>query len=139
STACPVSRCYSRPLHYLVLLLTMDRLEFLRSVVSLSRVLCRLSLVLRHLSLVPRCVSALFALVVVFRIRVLLLSLALTLCHCVLPLLHSVSLCRLLLRPLFLTVRNGSLTPFVLLVLLSRAFWPLLSLTLCLSPLMRCS
>ncbi|CAI7828199.1 unnamed protein product [Closterium sp. NIES-53] len=42
--------------------------------------------------------------------------------------------CRLLLRPLFLTVRTRSLTPFVLLVLLSRVFWPLLSLTLRLSP-----
>ncbi|CAI7845631.1 unnamed protein product, partial [Closterium sp. NIES-53] len=44
----------------------------LTSIVSLSRVLCRLSLVLR-------CLSALFTTVVAFRVRVLLLSLALTL------------------------------------------------------------
>ncbi|CAI7832885.1 unnamed protein product [Closterium sp. NIES-53] len=59
-----------------LLLLTLDRLEVLRSVVSLSRVLCRLSLDLRHLSLILRRLSALFALDVVF--CVLLLSLALT-------------------------------------------------------------
>ncbi|CAI7744296.1 unnamed protein product [Closterium sp. NIES-54] len=38
----------SRALHCLVLLLTLDRLEVLRSVVSLSRVLCRLCLMLRR-------------------------------------------------------------------------------------------
>ncbi|CAI7729048.1 unnamed protein product [Closterium sp. NIES-53] len=57
---------------------------------------------------------------VVFRVRVLLLSLALTLRLCVFPLLRSVSLCRLLLCPLFLPVRTQSLTPYVLLVQLSR-------------------
>ncbi|CAI7821694.1 unnamed protein product, partial [Closterium sp. NIES-54] len=54
-----------RPLHCLVLLLTLERLKVLRSVVSLSRVLCRLSLVLRHLIPVLRRLSALFALVIV--------------------------------------------------------------------------
>ncbi|CAI7759992.1 unnamed protein product [Closterium sp. NIES-53] len=51
--------------------------------------------------------------------------------------LHSVSHCHLLLRPLFLPVRTLRLTPYVLPVQLPRAFWPLLSLTLCLSPLLR--
>ncbi|CAI7925682.1 unnamed protein product [Closterium sp. NIES-54] len=60
----------SRPIRYLVLLLTLDWLEVLRSVVSLSLVLYRLCLVLRRLSI-------LFALVV-FRVRVFLLSQALT-------------------------------------------------------------
>ncbi|CAI7925240.1 unnamed protein product [Closterium sp. NIES-54] len=46
------SRSYRLPLHYLVLLLTLDRLEVVRSVVSLSLVLRHLSLVLCHLSLV---------------------------------------------------------------------------------------
>ncbi|CAI7795472.1 unnamed protein product [Closterium sp. NIES-53] len=43
----------------------------------------------------------------------------------------AVSLCCFLLRPLFLQVRTLRLTPYVLLVHLSRVFWPLLSLTLC--------
>ncbi|CAI7830033.1 unnamed protein product, partial [Closterium sp. NIES-54] len=59
------SRSYNQPLHCLVLLLTLDRLEDLRSVVSLS-------LVLRHLILVLSHLSALFALVGVFRVSVLL-------------------------------------------------------------------
>ncbi|CAI7887752.1 unnamed protein product [Closterium sp. NIES-54] len=44
----------SRPLHCLVFLLTLDRLEVLRSVVSLSLVLCCLSLVLKRLSALGR-------------------------------------------------------------------------------------
>ncbi|CAI5464429.1 unnamed protein product [Closterium sp. Yama58-4] len=48
----------------------------------------------------------LFALVPVFLVPLLLLSPALTLWHFVLPLFHSVSPCRLLLRPLFRTFRT---------------------------------
>ncbi|CAI5526070.1 unnamed protein product [Closterium sp. Naga37s-1] len=93
-TSC--SRRYSQPPHCLLLLLTLSRLEVLQSVVSLCLVLPRL--------------FALFALVVVFRDRVLLLSPARTIWHFVLPLFHSVSPYRLLLRPLWMTDRTLSLT-----------------------------
>ncbi|CAI7744609.1 unnamed protein product [Closterium sp. NIES-53] len=59
------------------------------------------------LSLVLPCLLKLFALVVLFLVRVLLLSPALTLWHFVLPLFHCEFPCRLLLRPLFLTVRTS--------------------------------
>ncbi|CAI7784865.1 unnamed protein product, partial [Closterium sp. NIES-54] len=55
----------------------------------------------------------------------------------VLPVRHSVSLCRLLPSPLFLPLLTRRLTPFVLPVLLSRVSLPLWSLTLLLSPLLR--
>ncbi|CAI7893487.1 unnamed protein product, partial [Closterium sp. NIES-53] len=84
----PQPPSYSPPPHCLLLLLTLVRQEVLRSVVSMSLVLRRLFVLL--------------ALVIVVRVSVLLLSLARTRWLCVLPLLRSVSLCRLLLRPLFL-------------------------------------
>ncbi|CAI7912385.1 unnamed protein product [Closterium sp. NIES-53] len=61
------SRCYSQPPHCLLLLLTLSRPEVLQSVVSLYLVL--------------PCLLAPFALVVVFRVRVLFLSLAPTIWH----------------------------------------------------------
>ncbi|CAI5958466.1 unnamed protein product [Closterium sp. NIES-64] len=75
------------------------------------------------------CLLPLLALVVESRVSVLLLSQAHTIWHYVLPLLHSVSLCRLLRRPLFLRLLTRSPTPFVLPVLLSRVscyccHWP---------------
>ncbi|CAI5521608.1 unnamed protein product, partial [Closterium sp. Naga37s-1] len=53
---------------------------------------------------------ALFALVVVFLVRVLLLYPALTLLHFVLPLFHCEIPCRLLLRPFFRTFLTLCLT-----------------------------
>ncbi|CAI7846492.1 unnamed protein product, partial [Closterium sp. NIES-53] len=110
-------------LPYLLLLPTLVLLEVLLSVV-------RLRLALRRL-------LALLTLVVALVVRVLLRSLAHTRWHYVLPLLLCVSRCRLLLRPLFLPFLTRSRTPFVLPVLLSRAFWLLLSLTLLWRPLLR--
>ncbi|CAI7802507.1 unnamed protein product [Closterium sp. NIES-54] len=91
--------------HCLLLLLTLRRPEVLQSVVSLCLVLPRL--------------FVLFALVVVFLVSVLILSPARTIWYFVLPLFHSMSPCRLLLRSHWLTDRTLSLTYFVLLVLLA--------------------
>ncbi|CAI7738228.1 unnamed protein product, partial [Closterium sp. NIES-53] len=91
---------YSLPPHSLLVLPTLVLQEVLLSVVSLTRVL--------------RSLFALLALVVVFHVRVLLQSLARIRWHCVLPLRHSMSLCHLLLRPLFLPLLTRRLTPFVL-------------------------
>ncbi|CAI7828042.1 unnamed protein product [Closterium sp. NIES-53] len=102
-----------RPRPYFVPLL---RQTLLQSVVSLSLVLPRL--------------FALFALVVGFLVRVVLLSLAPTLWHFDLPLFYCVFLCLLLLSPLFLPSLTLSLTSLVLPVPLSLVSSPLLSLTL---------
>ncbi|CAI7760801.1 unnamed protein product [Closterium sp. NIES-53] len=77
------SRRYGQPLHCLLLLLTLSRPKVSLSIVSQCLVLPRL--------------PAVFSLIVVFRVRVLLLSPACTIWHFVLPLFHSVSPCRLLL------------------------------------------
>ncbi|CAI7915469.1 unnamed protein product, partial [Closterium sp. NIES-53] len=86
-----------RPPHYLLPLLTLSSPAVLQSVVSLRLVLSRL-----------------FALLVAFLVRVLLLSPARTLSHFVLPLFYCVFLCLLLLSPLFLRSLTLSLTALVL-------------------------
>ncbi|CAI7812207.1 unnamed protein product [Closterium sp. NIES-54] len=80
--------CWNQLPHCLLLLLTLSRPEVLWSIMSLCLVLPRL--------------FALFALVVRFLVRVLLLSPEPPLWHFVLPLFHCMFLCRLLLSPLFL-------------------------------------
>ncbi|CAI7849134.1 unnamed protein product [Closterium sp. NIES-53] len=79
---------------------TLSRQTLLESVVSLSLVLPRM--------------FALFALVVVFLVRVLLLSPGRTLWHFVLPLCHCAFPCRLLLSPLFVPLLTLHLTLLVL-------------------------
>ncbi|CAI7802663.1 unnamed protein product [Closterium sp. NIES-54] len=107
---CPPPDQSQQPLQ--LLLLTLSSPAVLQSVVSLRLVLSRL-----------------FALLVPFLIRVLLLSSARTLWHFVLPLFHCVFLCLLLLSPLFLRSLTLSLTALVLPVPLSLVSSPLLSLT----------
>ncbi|CAI7753517.1 unnamed protein product, partial [Closterium sp. NIES-53] len=96
-TVRPRSRRYSHPPHCLLPLLTLSSPAVLQSVVSLHLVL-----------------SCLFALLVALFVRVLLLSPARTLWHCVLPLFHYVFLCLLLLSPLFPRSLTLSLTALVL-------------------------
>ncbi|CAI7779909.1 unnamed protein product, partial [Closterium sp. NIES-54] len=81
--------------------------------------------------------SRTFALLVVFLVRVLLLSPAHTLWHFLLPLFHCVFLYLLLLSPLFLRSLTLSLTALMLLVPLFLVSSPLLSQTLPLSLLLR--
>ncbi|CAI7788256.1 unnamed protein product [Closterium sp. NIES-53] len=75
-------------------------------------------------------VSRVFALLVALLVRVLLLSLARTLWHSVLPLFHCVFLWLVLVSPLFLRSVTLRLTARVLPVPLSLVSLPLLSLTL---------
>ncbi|CAI7781817.1 unnamed protein product, partial [Closterium sp. NIES-53] len=91
------SRLYSQPPHCLLLLLTLRSPAVLQSVVSLRLILSRM-----------------FALLVAFVTRVLLLSSACTLWHFVLPLFHCVFLYRLLVSPLFLPSLAVSLTALAL-------------------------
>ncbi|CAI7805971.1 unnamed protein product [Closterium sp. NIES-53] len=101
------------PLHCLLPLPRLSSPAVLLSVVSVR-------LVLSHL----------FALLVTFLVRVLLLSPARTLWHSVLPLFHCVFLCLLLLSPLVLRSLTLSLTALVLPVPLSLVSSPLLLQTL---------
>ncbi|CAI7900258.1 unnamed protein product [Closterium sp. NIES-54] len=77
--------------------------------------------------------SRLFALLVAFLVCILLLSLARTLWHSVIPLFHCVFLCLLLLSPLFLRSLTLSHNALVLPTILFLISSPLLSLTLLLS------